>query len=130
MAIQAINSTMPSFGAKLKNNEETTEIVNSMDERQLKEFKSALKKLDKHHEHDVLEIRKEYSCKDTYRHYLVNTSNNDAKVPMNTNPFFTFEWNIIDDLKDAAKKGSQFYNKLFSDNKEEEERKEVFSMMV
>lgn len=130
MAIQAINSTMPSFGAKLRNNEETTNIVNSMDTEQLKEFKSALKKLDKHHENDVLEIRKEFSSKDTYKHYLVNTSNNDAKVPLNTNPFFTFEWNIIKDIKFAAKKGSQFYEKLFSDNKEEEERKEVFSMMV
>ena len=133
MEVKAINAITPNFGAKLKNNEETNNLLNTMDSSDLKKFKAALKKLDKHHDQDVLEIRNdEFNNKSHY--YLVNTSNEDKQVSLYKGFFETVEHCIIRGLKEASEKGSEVYNTLFVDNKEKEkenkEREEVLSLMV
>ena len=59
MDVKAINASVPTFGAKLKNNGVTQELVDSMVLRELKAFKQGLEKLDKIQVGDTLEIVKQ-----------------------------------------------------------------------
>ena len=59
MEVKAINATVPNFGSKLKNNEVTRELVDSMVLRELRAFKQGLEKLDKIKVGDTLEIVKQ-----------------------------------------------------------------------
>lgn len=137
MQVQAIQTATPSFGAKLKKNEETNNLLNNMNNLELGMFKSALKNLNKHHENDVLEIRKDtdsnFFGKPSYS--IVNTSNNN-EAEITPGLFQSAEFSIIKGLKEASKKGSEIYNALFTDNKakeeakEQEAREEVLSMLA
>ena len=112
MEIQAIQANTPSFGAKLTNNEATTSLVNNMESNDLKDFKSALKKLDKHHKGDVIELRRNEE-KNSYQ--LVNTANEDKKVNIDKHIYRTMENWVIKNLEMASQKGSEVYNDLFND---------------
>jgi len=124
MEIKAIQATVPSFGAKLKNNEEVNVLVNSMNEKELREFKSALKKMDKHNQGDVIELQKATVTDNEFtspeeRYFLINKSNNDATVKVGaqynseTGFFQTTAKDIIQSLKWAAAKGTEVYDTLF-----------------
>ena len=129
MEVKAINAINPNFGAKLRNNEATTNLLNNMDSDDLKSFKSALKKLDKHHKDDVIELRKNEE-RDSY--LLVNAANEDKQIDIGKPLIRTMESWVIKNLKMASEKGSEVYDALFN-NKEEEaqkEREQVLSMMV
>lgn len=138
MTIQAIsnNTANPSFTARLKNNNETTNIVKSMDSDQLKDFKSALKNLGKHHENDVFEIKETYTPGEheldspTQKWELVNVHNPKQKINMTPSFHHQLIPNIIDTLKNVAKKGTEEYNTMFNCTKNEEMEKEIFSMMA
>lgn len=125
MDIKAIQATIPSFGAKLKKNEHSEELVSTMNNKELKEFKSVLKTLDKRNENDVLEIKKATVCENEFespstRYFLVNKSNNDAEAKVNQEFseeegfFVTTAKTLISTLAEAASKGSEIYNLLFS----------------
>lgn len=129
--------TAPNFTARLKNNSETTELVQRMDDSQLKSFKSALKDLSKHHENDVFEIRETYKPGETeldspaQKWELVNVYNPKQKINMTPSVFYhQLVPNIIDTLKNLSKKGSEEYNTMFKSTKSQDMEKEVFSMMV
>ena len=130
MEIQAIQTVTPNFGAKLKNNAVTEALLNDMDSRELKQFKSALKKLDKHHEQDVLEIRQdETRGRDNY--CLVNTTN-EKSVSLDRGFFESVGHSIARGIKEASDRTCAAYYTLFVDKsaQEEKEREEVLSMMV
>ena len=129
MEVKAINAINPSFGAKLKNNETTTNLVNNMDSDDLKDFKAALKRLDKHHKGDVLELRRNEE-NDSYQ--LVNTANEDKKFDIRRPIFLSMEAWIIKNINRASEKGSVEYAALFNNKEEQEqkERNEVFSMLA
>jgi len=122
MAIQAINSTMPSFGAKLRNNEESTNLLNNMNKLELHLYDQALKKLENHNENDVLEIRKEQdeTGSGNLKYSIVNLSNEDNKLDIIPKIFQSVEFCIIQGLNEASKIGSEAYNKLFNHNNEKE----------
>lgn len=126
----------PSFTARLKNNNETIDIVKSMDSDQLKSFKSALKDLGKHHENDVFEIKETYTPGEheldspTQKWELVNVHNPKQKINMTPSFHHQIIPNIIDTLKNLSKKGTEEYNTMFNCTKDETTQKEIFSMMV
>ena len=137
MTIQALQMTTPSFGAKLKKNAETENLLNTMDARELKQFKSALKKLDRHHKDDVLELRKDNNPEKTAmddkpQYYLVNTTNEDKKINLHRGFLESVGHSIVRGIKEASDKGSVVYDALFNDKteKEKEEREKVLSLMV
>ena len=56
MEVNPINASVPNFGAKLKYNKETVNLVNSMTLPELISFRKGLNKLDKLEHNDTLEI--------------------------------------------------------------------------
>jgi len=130
MQIQAVQTTIPNFGAKLKVNEHSENFVNTMNPKELKEFKSALKSLDKHNKEDVLEIKKATICENEFespstRYFLVNKNNNDAETKVDAEfseeegLFVTTAKTLIRSIREAAEKGSEMYHALFDRASEE-----------
>lgn len=116
MNISAIQGTLPTFGAKLKRNEDTAQIVRSMTLPELVSFRQSLNKLNKLENNDTLEIVRqpqeepkdtenkekpslfsrmmnklfgEEDNTETIKYVLVNRDNEDAKS-MDITPSFTW----------------------------------------
>ena len=116
-----INSpaTQPNFTARVKNNDFMQDYISKSSKNNLKSLKTSLNALDKVHQGDVLEIRKNKKGGFDVDNLTKKTSN--SFTPERTiTPMMDFQ--IKDTLplslpkliKDIATKGTEAYNKVFN----------------
>ncbi|MBR1942499.1 hypothetical protein IJ843_02045 [bacterium] len=126
------SATSPNFTAKLKNNELTEKYINRMNNDQLSDFNKALKKLDKTHPNDTVEMKViGYIGKNKMKTPMfgfVNTNDESKKSPVSIDVFMTPNV-LIDKVKELATKGSEMHNKVFGDNEKENLKTSIFSML-
>jgi len=125
----AQNTTSPSFTAKLKNNEATTNFISKMDASELKLFKKDLALLDKTHPNAVIELREKTengkkSSEPTYE--FVNTKNPSKKTSLEINKVSEF----LFVLSGIARPGFKEHEEIFEDKETEKLRNDVFDMMA
>ncbi len=116
-----INSpaTQPNFTARVKNNDFMQDYINKSSKNNLKSLKTSLNALDKVHQGDVLEIRKNKKGGFDVDNLTKKTSNSFTPertiTPMMDFPIKdTLPLSLPKLIKDIATKGTEAYNKVFN----------------
>lgn len=116
-----INSpaTQPNFTARVKNNDFMQNYIKNSSKNNLKSLKTSLNALDKVHQGDVLEIRKNKKGGFDVDNLTKKTSNSFTPertiTPMMDFPIKdTLPLSLPKLIKDIATKGTEAYNKVFN----------------
>ena len=121
------NVMQPNFQAKLKNNENVTNLLRYANGDEVLQLKGALTNLSKVAPSDILEIRQEESDNPRQKRYnLVNVNNPDKMLYLG----FSFDIKkLVEKLNQISVEGSDSYNDIF-ESRLEKDKQDVINMLA